>query len=160
MKKLFGTVQAAVIFSAAMTSCGNDNDHSEATCNYYIRTDSIVYSDKGNAEYDSILRVCLQSMEISGYVFQEHAETNTGSATYAAALCNEQAKTKYDTKMQTIVDLRNVRNKLFSLNDSLFKANNINSADEIGLKDFTVKTSLYNTQYWDYAISSKDAIVK
>ncbi len=150
---------AAILITAGLASCGNDNS-SEATCNYYVHTDSIVYSDMANKEYDSIMRICLQKMEVSEYIFSEHAETNTGSAQYAMALCNSQAKSKYDSKAKQVITLSSVQEKLFALNDSLFRANNIYSASEIGLKQFSVATSLYNTQYLDNSISTATIDVK
>lgn len=161
MRTIFKTVLAAGALAAGLVSCSKD-DHSEATCNYIVYTDSIVYSNIANKEHDSIIRLCIKDMNVSDYTFSKHAETNTSSSAYAAALCNDLAKSEYETKMKQIFNLDEVQNRLFELNGKYFNEKNIHSAKEIGLKAFTVKTTLYNTQYLttDAYVSKKDAEVK
>lgn len=161
MRKIFKIAMTAGLLAAGIASCSKDN-HSEATCNYIVYTDSIVYTDIANKEHDSVIRLCVKDMNVSDYTFSKHAETNTSSATYAAALCNDLAKSEYENKMKQIFSLSDLQNKLFTDNGEYFKKHNISSPQEIGLKPFTVKTTLYNTQYLttDAYVSKKDAEVK
>lgn len=147
MKKIFGIITTALLLAAAIVSCDNDGNHAESNCSFIVLKDSLIYSDSTDVKYDSIVKACIDSVGLTGYIFSEEAQVDNSSIDYAVYLCNQQAIKKYDTNLKTIPTLSSFSQRLYRDNFHYFDSLGIHSAADIDLHPFTVNVNLWNLTY-------------
>lgn len=167
MKKLhFIIIWMVALCSMSLTSC-IDDPSSSAEINYIVATDTIMFSDEANAVLDKKVKACLSTLNINGtdpisdYMFRESAESNQSSQLYAIALCNEKATKRFDANVVRTVTLNVIKNELFRSFKSYFTDTvYVNKAEDIDLKSFTIKQTLWGSYGTYYELKSATIDVK
>ena len=144
MKKILGFVSLMLCLATCIVSCMKDAE-AKATCTYAVLTDSIVYSDSLDAQYDSLIRVSLKTLGHSNYTFTESAEVDESSPAYAVAVCNDLAADQFTQNLKKEATLSAVQNEMFKANSDYFTAKGIPNAAAIGLHPFVAYLALWNS---------------
>ena len=145
MKKLIQFI-ILLVGIVVMVSC-SDSD-SNATCTYYVGTDSIVYADSlEKVTYDSLVMSEIVSLKLTSYSFTEKGVAENGITSFAVQACDINALNTFQKKYVTVPSLDEVCNNLFSKNSQFFAEKGITSADAIDLHPFSVYLSLWNFTY-------------
>lgn len=150
MKKFIESI-LLFIGIAIVASCSKSSD-GEATCTYYVGTDSIVYTDPADeVAYDSIIKLCIVSLNLTSYSFTEKGTSENGLPSYAVEVCNVKALNTFMKENPATLTLDAFRSELFNKNRSFFSEKNITAADDIDLHPFNVYLTLWNFTY-DYSL--------
>ncbi|MBR0047154.1 MAG: hypothetical protein IJP75_09820 [Bacteroidaceae bacterium] len=146
MKRNILLLSLLLLLVAAFSSCSKD-PHAEATCTYYVETDSIKFTEEDEAQYDSILTLYVAENGISSYVFKENASTDKNLLALAIDMCDQKALNTFQTKVPVSLDLATVKTELYNSHTDFFTQKGIQSVDEVQLHPFTVYVTLLNYTY-------------
>lgn len=154
MKKIIFFLTAISFLAIAATSCDDIDNHAEATSVYYVGADSIVYTNVLDAQYDTLILKSVDSLQFTGYSFEETAKVNFNGITSAIVLCNSQAEKKFLDKMESPISLHQLEERLYQDNKIFFNERGINNAAEIDLHPMTIHASLWSYTYMNKIKSS------
>ena len=147
MKKIIFFITAIFFLAIVSTSCDDTDNHAEATCVFYVGTDSIVYTNALDAQYDTLILKSVDSLQFTGYMFEETAQVNFNGIASAIALCNSQAEKNFLNKMKSPISLQQLEERLYLDNQDFFNERGITHAAEIDLHPMTIHTSLWSLTY-------------
>lgn len=147
MKKIIFFLTAIIFLATVSTSCDDTDNHAEATCTYYVGSDSIVYSNALDAQYDSLILRSIDSLQFTEYIFEETAQVNFNGIASAIALCNSQAEKKFLNKMNSPISLQRLEERLYHDNKTFFNERGIINASDIDLHPITIHVSLWSYTY-------------
>ena len=143
MKKLILASIAIIFGTFAMQSClGDDDNQSEATCNYIGALDSIGFNNPADTIYVQAIYDAMKSKEMGLVDVNSMFQTSNKAANYESAIrhCHNAAIEQYQ---QRILDASTKQLK------SIIRYNTDDSLDLSTLGGFTVKYALYGYSPFD-----------
>ncbi len=146
MKRNIFLLSLLMLLIAAFTSCSKD-PHADASCTYYVQTDSITFTTEDEAQHDSILKVYATEKGISSYVFKENASTDKSLISLAIEMCDQKALSTFQAKVPSALDLATVKTELYNSHTDHFTQEGILSVDDLQLQPFTIHITLLNYTY-------------
>lgn len=144
MKKIILFMITMAFSVMGLTSC-LDSDGAEATVQYYVNCDSIVYQNPNDAQYDSIIKNALYDLQFCYYNFSESSKSQQSDASYALNECDIKAYESFSSSIKKGLALSDIENQLYKSNSNYFSSKGVNNASEIGLSSLTVYMRLWGT---------------